>query len=224
LNEAKYVNDQTALVELGKALFWDMQMGSDGRTACATCHFHAGADHRMQNQTSNAISAFVPDQTLTPGGFPFHQLANPDDNQSAVLSDSSAITGSQGIFRRIFADVVPGSAAENGQDAADRPAFSVNGVNVRQVGARHAPSVINAVFNYRNFWDGRASNIFTGLTSFGSSDKAMNALVFNNGKLAPELVSVQSASLASQSVAPPMNDQEATYSGRTWPKLGLVNK
>ena len=26
--------------------------GSDGRTACATCHFHAGADSRSQNQLS----------------------------------------------------------------------------------------------------------------------------------------------------------------------------
>src|SRR6266536_2601773 len=48
----RYVLDQSALVVLGKALFWDMQAGSDGRTACATCHFHAGADHRIQNQLS----------------------------------------------------------------------------------------------------------------------------------------------------------------------------
>ncbi len=33
------------LVVVGKALFWDVQIGSDGRTACATCHFHAGAYH-----------------------------------------------------------------------------------------------------------------------------------------------------------------------------------
>src|SRR5438067_2065044 len=50
---SQYVRDQAALVLLGKALFWDMQAGSDGRTACATCHFHAGADHRTQNQLSN---------------------------------------------------------------------------------------------------------------------------------------------------------------------------
>ncbi len=39
-----------SLIVLGKALFWDVQVGSDGRTACATCHFHAGADHRVTNQ------------------------------------------------------------------------------------------------------------------------------------------------------------------------------
>jgi cytochrome c peroxidase len=31
---------QTAIA-LGKALFWDRQLGSDGQ-ACASCHFHAG--------------------------------------------------------------------------------------------------------------------------------------------------------------------------------------
>ena len=34
-NLARYVQDQTKLVQLGKALFWDMQLGSDVRTACA---------------------------------------------------------------------------------------------------------------------------------------------------------------------------------------------
>src|SRR3954453_10698179 len=52
----QYVQDQTALVLLGKALFWDMQVGSDGRTACASCHFHAGADHRLVNQLSGAAA------------------------------------------------------------------------------------------------------------------------------------------------------------------------
>jgi hypothetical protein len=35
-----YLNRQMAVV-LGKALFWDMQLGSDGVQACATCHFTA---------------------------------------------------------------------------------------------------------------------------------------------------------------------------------------
>jgi len=34
---------------LGKAFFWDQQAGSDGN-ACASCHFHAGADTRLTNQ------------------------------------------------------------------------------------------------------------------------------------------------------------------------------
>src|SRR5947208_1312914 len=44
---------QAALV-LGKAFFWDMQVGSDGQ-ACGSCHFHAGADSRAKNQLSPGL-------------------------------------------------------------------------------------------------------------------------------------------------------------------------
>ena len=37
-----YVSDGAALLKFGKALFWDMQLGSDGIQACASCHFKAG--------------------------------------------------------------------------------------------------------------------------------------------------------------------------------------
>jgi cytochrome c peroxidase len=36
------------LIVLGKALFWDIQVGSDGN-ACASCHFSAGTDSRVTN-------------------------------------------------------------------------------------------------------------------------------------------------------------------------------
>ena len=49
-NLGDYVKDEQAAVRLGKALFWEMQVGSDGVTSCATCHFHAGADSRTKNQ------------------------------------------------------------------------------------------------------------------------------------------------------------------------------
>ncbi len=41
--------DKTAAIALGKALFWDMQAGSDDMHACASCHFNAGADSRPAN-------------------------------------------------------------------------------------------------------------------------------------------------------------------------------
>src|SRR6188472_3169333 len=69
----RYVLDQAALVILGKALFWDMQAGSDGRTACATCHFHAGADHRVQHQLSGPDA--VMNLVLTTQDFPFRKLS-----------------------------------------------------------------------------------------------------------------------------------------------------
>lgn len=42
------INKEKAII-LGKALFWDINVGSDG-VACATCHFNAGADRRIKNQ------------------------------------------------------------------------------------------------------------------------------------------------------------------------------
>src|ERR1051325_25084 len=86
-NLDKYVRDPKALVVLGKALFWDMQIGSDGHTACATCHFHAGADHRVQNQLSNALGDFPANYTLTAADFPFHQLSDVNNNGSTALRD-----------------------------------------------------------------------------------------------------------------------------------------
>jgi cytochrome c peroxidase len=42
------INKDKAII-LGKALFWDTAVGSDG-IACASCHFQAGADSRTKNQ------------------------------------------------------------------------------------------------------------------------------------------------------------------------------
>ncbi|MBW4678048.1 MAG: cytochrome-c peroxidase [Desmonostoc geniculatum HA4340-LM1] len=38
-NLGEFVKDKTAAIALGKAFFWDMQVGSDGITSCASCHF-----------------------------------------------------------------------------------------------------------------------------------------------------------------------------------------
>src|SRR5450432_1826063 len=89
-----YVQDNTALIALGKAFFWDAQAGSDGRTACASCHFHAGADHRQQNQLSGAVA--TPNYLLASIDFPFHQLSDPNNNRSTVVSDKRQVTGSAG--------------------------------------------------------------------------------------------------------------------------------
>jgi len=200
-----YVQDEKLLVVLGKALFWDMQLASDGRVACASCHFHAGADHRVQNQLSNPLAAFPANYLLTAADFPIH---------------SAQRVGSSGMFRRQFGDASPGEPADTGQDLGDLPAFQIGGLNVRQVTLRNTPTVINSVFNYRNFWDGRASNVFTGLTPFGDSDTRSNALRFTGGELVAETVRIANASLASQAVGPPLSNIEMAYDGRTWPMIG----
>lgn len=55
LTDAGIVRDQAALIQLGKAMFWDMQAGSDGVQSCASCHFSAGADARTRNRISPGL-------------------------------------------------------------------------------------------------------------------------------------------------------------------------
>jgi hypothetical protein len=52
---ANLIKDKNATIALGKAFFWEMQFGSDGKTACATCHFNAGADSRTANQADPGL-------------------------------------------------------------------------------------------------------------------------------------------------------------------------
>ena len=214
----RYVQDQAALVTLGKALFWDMQAGSDGRTACASCHFHAGADHRLQHQLSGPDAAM--NQSLASADFPFRKLSNTGNNRSAVLSDKRQVAGSMGVVANAFLQVEPGNDRDLSTAVSTPSAFMPNGVHVRQVTGRNSPSVINSVYNVRNFWDGRASNIFTGATPFGDSDHGWHALVLRNGKLEREAVRMENSSLASQAVGPALNSVEMSWEGRSWPDLG----
>ena len=51
-----FVKNRQAAIVLGKALFWDPIFGSDGKTACASCHFQAGADNRVKNQIGPGLN------------------------------------------------------------------------------------------------------------------------------------------------------------------------
>src|SRR5919107_4073458 len=88
-NLGQFVKDQSAGIALGKALFWDMQVGSDGVTSCASCHFAAGADSRSKNQLNPRVGDFAvhkPNAQLTADDFPFHKLSDPGNRDSGVLS------------------------------------------------------------------------------------------------------------------------------------------
>ena len=215
-----FVRDRGSLIALGKAFFWDMQAGSDGRTACATCHFHAGADHRQRNQIVDPNNPFPANLSLTIGLFPLRQFSDPANRNSTVLRDSAMRLGSAGLFRRTFKDVVPGQAAETGEETLDHPEFMVGNLMVRRVTVRNSPSVINAAFYVRNFWDGRAARLFNGMTPSGNAADALGALVLRNGQLVREPVRLDNASLASQAVGPILDHLEMSYAGRTWGKLG----
>ena len=218
-----YVARRDALLILGKALFWDMQVGSDGRTACASCHFHAGADHRTTNQISGPVTstaAVRANTMLTAADFPFHTFANPNDNASAVTRDRRDVVGSAGVVLQRFVAVGEATPADAGADAGKTGLFTVGGVKVRQVTARNAPSVINAALNLRNFWDGRASNIFNANTPFGAADGRATVLVATSNGFVTQSVRLDRSSLASQAVGPPLNSTEMSFDGRMWSDLG----
>ena len=225
-----FVKNEAAAVLLGKALFWDQQMGSDGQ-ACASCHYHAGADNREkneQNQGANGVFDLTatggqgPNETLGANDFPFHQLVDPDDRESFVWFDTDDVTSSNGTFAASFNDIIPGSATDDCTVIASDPAgFHVNGINVRRVPGRNAPTVINAVFNLRSFWDGRANNIFNGVDPFGPRNVNARVLeVQSGGSVAQIQVEFENSSLASQAVGPPGSDFETTCGGRSFLKLG----
>ena len=219
-----YVRDRVAAVRLGKALFWDMRVGSDGVQACASCHFRAGADPRSKNQVSPGLKRVPeadlayhtttgPNDQLTEASFPLTRLAVPPGTPGYPLgqrgaldsaTDSNDVVSSQGIA---FLD--PG---------ADPDGFQVGGLKTRRVAARNAPSVINAVFNHRQFWDGRAENVFNGVNHLGARDPAARVLRAGpgpKGTPVPVQVALTNASLASQALGPIISDLEQARPGRT---------
>ena len=318
--------DRTAAIELGKALFWDMQAGSDDTQACASCHFNAGADSRATHEVNpgqaggdNSFQLGVQfNGTLKPnyhynagtpsagfggfhdGDFPFRKLANVNDRFS-VVSDLNDVSGSQGIYPTNMGQIIVGrpdgsggivagtgnsgvAASSGGSGINDGPGLTfgpgtnnnrrtppgaskvgggsvttsggigttslqVPGVNItsietgtvvpdpvfsfpdptdaskvintRRTTGRNTPSAVDAVFNFRNFWDGRAQNVCNGANPFGARDKAAHLLaVDGTGKLAPAIVNMQNSALCSQSLGPILSNVEMSADGRIFPQVG----
>jgi cytochrome c peroxidase len=92
---------------------------------------------------------------------------------------------------------------------------------VRQATGVNAPTAINAVFNHRNFHNGRAQAEFNGVNPFGPRDGSARVWMLD-AKGTPVAVDIhlQNASLASQAVGPPLNGVEMSADGRTFPDLG----
>jgi cytochrome c peroxidase len=226
-NLFQFVKNKPAAIKLGKALFWDMQAGSDGIQSCASCHFSAGTDNRLKNTVNPGTRAGDitfqvrgPNDTLQPGDFPFHQRQNPDFQDSPIIRDFNDVVGSQGVLLTDFGGITPGSAEDIGTPLTDQ-VFQAGGVNMRQVTARNTPSVINAVFNFNNFWDGRAHFIFNGVNPFGPQDTTAGVWFSDTaGNLTKQRIAIEMASLASQATGPPLDTTEMSFVGRTFPELG----
>lgn len=222
-----YVENHEAALILGKALFWDSQVSSDGVMACASCHFHAGADSRSRNQIGlprggpRGFAIGGPNYQLTAADFPFFVRSNPSDPTSPVLRDIHNVVSSSGAFKLNFNGLTQDSGilVERVSVVPDSE-FQVSAVNTRRVLSRNVPSVINAVFNLRNFWDGRAQDVFNGVSSSGLRDTG--AFVYRAASadsIEAVRVSIFNSSLASQAVVPALNSSELSATGRTFPEL-----
>jgi len=242
---ADFVADRLKLLQLGKALFWEQQMGSDEQ-ACASCHFHAGADSRSRNQINpgfrNTVPSggdntfgnsplhprsrprFGPDVQLTRADFPLHRLADPADAHSALLSDTNDVISSQGAFSAAFIGIgIPFDAGTPSSVGSGLGAiFHLGGNLVRSVAPRNTPSVVNAVFNHRNFWDSRARAEFNGTDPIGALDPTslVAEAVPADGSALLHAVRIGNASTASQADGPPLSDVEMSFSGRRFADLG----
>jgi cytochrome c peroxidase len=240
-NLADFVKDRQAAIALGKALFWDTQASSDSAVACATCHFHAGADARVKNEIDPGLNRMIggvadttfdpmasgdkggPNYTLAAADFPFHQLLDPADRESVVTYDSNDIVGSAGVYNSEFVKLIGKAEADL---LAPDGVFQIGPVETRRVTGRNTPTNINAVLNMRNFWDGRANFVFNGVTPFGPRDK--NAQIWiDDQSIDPTTgaqvdlarkayVRMMFASAASQAVGPILNATEMSAAGRVF--------
>lgn len=235
----EFIEDKKAAIQLGKALFWDPRVGSDNKTACATCHFSAGTDSRVKNQLNPGLQKRLtgsmhpdpdrtfqvgsgPNHTLAPGDFPFARFSMLHSNHPHHRMDANDVASSQGVFNGKFNKVnVSGRGAEpdSCEYTRDPDNFHLGALNSRRVEPRNSPTVINAVFNFRNFWDGRGNNVFNGGDPFGMRNP--NALVWKKeaGIVRKVQVSIPSSSLASQGSGPPLSGTEMSCEDRTFVNL-----
>lgn len=176
--------------------------------------------------------------------FPFHVLANPLDRNSAILYATNDVFSSSGTFagaftstaierdaygRSVWSGLLGGltEACRLTYDTANPFHQTVGGKQLihRRVEPRNTPTVINAVFNIRQFWDGRANNVFNGVNPFGArgnADPSTGILVPGTtpNSLVLQKLALRNSSLASQAVGPPLSSAEMSCENRTFADIG----
>jgi cytochrome c peroxidase len=166
---------------------------------------------------------------ITPTGAPdpdrtFHRNLGPvgqvTGSDFPFFPASNDVLSSQGVRNSVFLGIGNGPADRTRQEP-DPDGFRVGSTNTRRVEPRNTPTVINAVFNHRQFWDGRADNVFNGVNGLGDRDP--NARVFRADSPTnpvPVQARLEDSSLASQAVGPPVSPDEMSARGRTMRDIG----
>lgn len=180
---------------------------------------------------------FKPNYQLTAKDFPLNSWFRPTeltprgpgidflDEFANVSRDTNDVISSQGVRHTLFEGVKTGDPVDQGIPQPDifnlTAPGKVSGEKlVRRAEARNAPTVINAVFNFDNFWDGRASFIFNGVDPFGFRDRLSTLKQNVAGKLKDVFVRITNSSLASQAVGPATSNFEMSFERRTFPDVG----
>jgi len=230
-NLDRFVRDREAAVRLGKALFWDQSLGSDGKIACASCHFAAGADARSKNQRSPGLlagdSGFFagkgPNWSQTLADHPHTAFLDPADRFSERIRNDNDVVSSAGTFFLEFLGIDPHKTKDLSAPLVD-DTFRVGPRVTRRVEPRNSPTVIGAAFNISQFWDGRARFLFNGVNPFGSLDRDAHVhrsrVVGGVRTVDPIKIKIAFSSLASQAVGPPLSEFEMSALGRTWADVG----
>ncbi|MFM7066279.1 MAG: cytochrome-c peroxidase [Gammaproteobacteria bacterium] len=158
--------------------------------------------------------------TLGVNDFPLHRLKDPRDRNSEVLYTTNDVVGSSGSFGGTLVQATRGSSIDQCQPGKG-DVFHGGSQPLRQVTGRNAPTVINAGFYRRLFWDGRANAVFNGEDPFGARNA--NAFVVEAvgvNSVAPRKLALANGQLASQAVGPALSEVEASCGGRNFAELG----
>src|SRR5262249_47122633 len=119
-----------------------------------------------------------------------------------------------------FVSVERGAEKDNTAPVFD-PVFNLNGMNTRRSEPRNTPTVFNAAFNRRQFWDTRATNLFNGATPFGVGDPEARVLKATGlNPIDGVKARIEKGGLGSQAVGPPLSDREMGSLGRTFRDVG----
>jgi len=115
------IKDKAMAIALGKALWWDINVGSDGMV-CAGCHGRAGAGQRVKNQLNPGLHSLKPsgqtfqamasgpgtggpNYTVNQRDFPFYQFNDPLNKASGVKFSTDDVLSSAGTFSGDFIGV-----------------------------------------------------------------------------------------------------------------------
>ncbi len=156
---------------------------------------------------------------LRQSDFPFHVVSDPLDRNSAIEFTTNDVASSQGTFGGTFHDF-QGRSGRESCDLQTDPTFQLNGKLARRVEPRNTPTMINAIFQFRTFWDGRANNRFNGVDPSGRRNADAKILVNNGSGAVLETLDMNNAALASQAVGPPGSDLEMACARRAFKLIG----